>query len=101
VALARAVFGSPALVVLDEPSSNLDVEGEAALNDCIADLKRSGVTVVIVSHRPATLGLADKILVLRNGAVEAFGNRADVLGGLLRPPQPAAVVPRPNVVATR
>jgi ATP-binding cassette subfamily C protein len=95
VALARAVFGTPSLVVLDEPSSNLDVEGEGALNECIAELRRSGVTVIIVSHRPATLALADKILVLRNGAVEAFGNRAEVLGGIVRPPGiPPAAAPR-------
>jgi ATP-binding cassette subfamily C protein/ATP-binding cassette subfamily C exporter for protease/lipase/ATP-binding cassette subfamily C protein EexD len=85
IALARAVFGDPALVVLDEPSSNLDVEGDAALADCVVQLKRRGATVVIISHRPATLGAVDKILVLRGGAVEAFGDRATIFGQLGRP----------------
>ena len=84
IALARAVFGDPRLVILDEPSSNLDVDGDAALNACIADLKRRGTTLVIISHRPATLALVDKLLVLRNGSVEAFGARAEVMAGLMR-----------------
>jgi ABC-type protease/lipase transport system fused ATPase/permease subunit len=85
IALARAVFGRPSLVVLDEPSSNLDSEGDSALGDCIAHLKRRGATVIIVSHRPATLAAVDKILVLRDGAVEAFDERLEVLARLTRP----------------
>ena len=85
IALARAVFGDPSMVVLDEPSSNLDAEGDAALGECIAHLKRRGATVVIVSHRPATLASVDKILVLRQGAVEAFDERLEVLARLTRP----------------
>nr|WP_249154060.1 type I secretion system permease/ATPase [Bradyrhizobium diazoefficiens] len=85
IGLARAVYGSPSLVVLDEPSSNLDVEGDAALADCIMQLKKRGTTVVIVSHRPATIGVVDKILVLRDGVAEMFGPRGEVMSRLTRP----------------
>jgi ATP-binding cassette subfamily C protein len=85
VGLARAVYGNPSLVVLDEPSSNLDSEGDAALADCITQLKERRVTVVIISHRPATLGVVDKILLIRDGVAETFGTRAEVLGKLTRP----------------
>ena len=101
VALARAVFGSPALIVLDEPSSNLDTDGDAGLNDCIADLKQLGTTLVIVSHRPATLALVDKILVLRDGAVEAFGERTQVLARYGRPTTVAVPAHDGRTVATR
>ncbi|WP_025031917.1 type I secretion system permease/ATPase [Bradyrhizobium sp. DOA9] len=85
IGLARAVYGNPSLVVLDEPSSNLDVEGDAALADCIMQLKKRGTTVVIVSHRPATIGVVDKILVLRDGVAEMFGPRGEVMSRLTRP----------------
>jgi PrtD family type I secretion system ABC transporter len=85
IALARAVYGNPSLVVLDEPSSNLDAEGDAALADCILQLKERGTTVVIISHRLATLGVVDKVLVLRDGVAEAFGLRKEVLSRLTRP----------------
>ena len=84
VALARAVYGKPSLVVLDEPSSNLDSAGDAALADCIRALKQAGITVVLVSHRALTLGIADKLVVLNDGAVEMFGPRAEVLARLAR-----------------
>ena len=85
IGLARAVFGGPSLVVLDEPSSNLDSEGEAALAECIVKLKQAHVTVILVSHRPATVAVADKILLLMDGAVEAFGPRAEILARLNSP----------------
>lgn len=85
IGLARAVFGSPSVVVLDEPSSNLDSEGDAALAECINRLKNSRVTVIIVSHRPTSLAVVDKILLLRDGMVEAFGARAEVLARLTGP----------------
>jgi PrtD family type I secretion system ABC transporter len=84
IGLARAVYGNPSLVVLDEPSSNLDAEGDAALTDCIMQLKRCGTTVVIISHRPGTLGVVDKILVLRDGVAEMFGPRAEIMARLTR-----------------
>ena len=85
IALARAVYGNPSLVVLDEPSSNLDGEGDAALSDCILQLKERGSSVVIISHRPATLNVVEKVLILRDGAVEMFGPRNEVLSRLTRP----------------
>lgn len=85
IGLARAAYGNPSLVVLDEPSSNLDSDGDAALADCIMQLKKRGTTVVLISHRPATIGVVDKILVLREGVAEMFGPRAEILGRLTRP----------------
>ena len=75
IGLARAVYGNPSLVVLDEPSSNLDAEGDAALTDCIMQLKQRRTTVVIISHRPSTIGVVDKILLLKDGVAEMFGPR--------------------------
>jgi len=90
IALARAVYGNPSLVVLDEPSSNLDSEGDAALAECVMELKKRGTTVVIISHRPATIGVVDKVLVLREGVAEMFGPRHEILSRLTRPvPVPA------------
>ena len=89
IALARAVFGNPSLVVLDEPSSNLDAEGDAALAECIVNLKKNKTTVVIVSHRLATIAIVDKLLLLRDGFVEAFGPRAEILPRLTQGTAPA------------
>lgn len=79
VALARALYGNPCLVVLDEPNANLDAEGEAALARTIGDLKRLGVTVVVITHRPSLLAEIDKVLVLSEGTVQMFGPRSDVM----------------------
>ncbi len=85
IGLARAVFGRPRLVVLDEPNASLDHEGEEALHHAIARLKEVGTTVVMIAHRPSVLGLADKLLVLRNGTVDAYGSRAEVIAKLNAP----------------
>ena len=85
IGLARAVYGNPSVVVLDEPSSNLDADGDAALTHCITLLKQRKITVVIISHRPATIGVVDKVLLMRDGVAEMFGSRAEVLGKLRRP----------------
>lgn len=79
VGLARAVYGNPRFVVLDEPNANLDEEGEQALIRLVADLKASGCTSVLITHRASLLGVADKILVLNNGQVAKFGPRDEVL----------------------
>jgi ATP-binding cassette subfamily C protein len=73
VGLARAVFRMPNLVVLDEPNSNLDAQGEQALAACIQELKKQGRTVVLVTHKANLLALTDKTLMLVGGAVEKFG----------------------------
>lgn len=85
IGLARAVYGGPCLVVLDEPNSNLDDEGESALVHAITELKRTGTTVIIISHRPSILGVTDKTLVLAEGTLRMFGNRAEVLARFARP----------------
>ena len=79
IGLARALYGNPRLVVLDEPNSNLDADGEAALLAALRELKPRGVTVVMVGHRPALMSQLEKLLVLRDGAVEMFGPTAAVL----------------------
>jgi PrtD family type I secretion system ABC transporter len=85
VALARALYGDPRLVVLDEPDAHLDGAGEAALTRAIGALHRLGVTLVIITHRPSLLQQADKLLVLRNGSVERYGPRAQLIGTLTAP----------------
>ncbi len=82
VGLARAVFGYPRFIVLDEPNANLDQAGEAALSDAIFELKQVGIALVIVGHRPSTLSAVDKILFLKEGRVAMFGRRDQVLNAL-------------------
>jgi ATP-binding cassette, subfamily C, bacterial len=79
IGLARAVYGNPCLVMLDEPSSNLDSDGDVALLSCIDELKKQGTTVIMISHRPNTLGAVDKLLVLKDGMAELFGPRDEVI----------------------
>lgn len=82
IALARAVYGQPSLLVLDEPNANLDEVGELALAKTVQTLKALGKTVVLISHRPGVLALADRVLVLRDGTVSHEGSRDDVLAAL-------------------
>jgi len=79
IALARAVFGHPRFVVLDEPNASLDAAGEEALINAIATLQVSGTTLVVIAHRPSILRHVDKVLSLRAGTVEAFGPPSEVL----------------------
>lgn len=87
VALARAIYGDPVLVVLDEPNSSLDEAGDAALLQAIAELKARGTTFVVMTHRTSVLGIADKMLVLRDGAQQAFGPRDEVLAAMSKAAQ--------------
>ena len=84
IALARALYGEPRLVVLDEPNANLDVEGDDALVRAMNDLKSAGVTVVVIAHRPSLLGSMDKLLVLKDGVAEMFGPRAEITARVTR-----------------
>jgi len=79
IALARALYGGPRLVVLDEPDANLDESGENALREVLGALRAAGVTVILVTHRPAWVHMADRLLVLRQGRVVHFGAPAQVL----------------------
>ena len=82
VGLARALYGKPVFVVLDEPNSSLDEAGDTALANAIAALKQLGTTFVVMTHRTSVLGVADKMLILREGAQQAFGPRDEVLAAL-------------------
>jgi ABC-type protease/lipase transport system fused ATPase/permease subunit len=95
LALARALYGDPCLVVLDEPNSNLDSAAEDALLKALEQARSQGVTLVVVSHRPGILQAADKLLMLRNGVVELFGPRAQVMRQLAA----AAAAPASGVSA--
>ncbi|MDE1991371.1 MAG: type I secretion system permease/ATPase [Rhizobiaceae bacterium] len=86
IALARAFFGNPKFVVLDEPNSNLDNAGEAALARALIHAKKQGITTVTITQRPALLQCVDKILVLKEGSVAMFGERVDVLKALSNRP---------------
>jgi ATP-binding cassette subfamily C exporter for protease/lipase len=82
VGLARALYGKPVLVVLDEPNSSLDEAGDAALTQAIASLKQMGTTFVVMTHRTSVLSVADKMMLLREGTQQAFGPRDEVLAAM-------------------
>ncbi|TPQ27717.1 type I secretion system permease/ATPase [Bradyrhizobium guangdongense] len=96
VALARALYGNPFLIVLDEPNSNLDTEGDEALTRAIRAARERGAIVVVVAHRPIGVEAVDQILVLRDGRVQAFGPKEQVLSQVLQPrvapPAPIKIV---------
>jgi len=111
VGLARAMFGRPRLLVLDEPNANLDVDGERALAEAIRQSRDDGAAIVVVTHRASLLDVADKVLVLRDGRVASFGPRDAVIRPVpaarpaaaspevdhLRPVRPAAQGPNADV----
>ena len=92
IALARALYGEPSLLVLDEPNAHLDAEGEEALVEAVTRMRARGVTVVLIAQRAALMSQVDKMLVLRAGAVSAFGPRDEVLAAL----RPAASLAGPE-----
>ena len=90
IGLARALHGDPRLVVLDEPNANLDREGEIALVAALTSLKQRGATVILIGHRPSMMALTDKLAVLHDGQLKAFGPSQQVIAQVSGQPQPAA-----------
>jgi ATP-binding cassette subfamily C exporter for protease/lipase len=90
IGLARALYGEPSLIVLDEPNSNLDDAGEAALVSAIHELRKAGKTVVLITHRTSVIGVTTKLLLLRDGVVQAYGPTNDVLKAISEANQQAA-----------
>jgi len=84
IGLARALFKTPKLVILDEPNSNLDAAGDKALTEAITKLRELGSTVVVMAHRPSAIAAVNKVLMLDNGATMAFGDKNEVLGKVAR-----------------
>lgn len=78
VGLARAFYGNPKMVILDEPNANLDEAGEIALSNALKQAKQMGITVIVISHRPSVLSVVDKILLLQDGAVAAYGSPEEI-----------------------
>jgi ATP-binding cassette subfamily C protein len=97
IALARALYRDPFLVVLDEPNSNLDSTGEEALTRAILGVRKRGGIAIVVAHRPSALAAVDLTLVLNQGRVQAFGPRDEVLAKVLRRDPP---LPRPLKVVS-
>jgi ATP-binding cassette subfamily C exporter for protease/lipase len=87
--LARAMYGDPALIVLDEPNSNLDEVGEQALVHAVFDLRQRGKTIVLITHRPSAIGATTKLLMMRDGSVQLFGPTKDVLAAIAEANQKA------------
>ena len=85
IGLARAVFGNPKLIILDEPNSNLDDQGEKELVDALRRIKSQGCTVVVITHRTMVLQCVDKILVMKEGVAVSFGPKDQVLSSLMAP----------------
>jgi len=95
VALARALYGQPFLIVLDEPNSNLDTEGDEALTRAVRAARERGAIVIVVAHRPIGIEGVDMLLVLKDGRMQAFGPKEQVLGQVLQrvaPPAPIKIV---------
>jgi ATP-binding cassette subfamily C exporter for protease/lipase len=99
VGLARAIYGDPSFIVLDEPNANLDDAGEAALVKTVQDMKAKGKTVILITHRPGILAVADRLLLLQDGRVQAEGPRDAVLAALQAARTPAPAAPAAAVAA--
>lgn len=99
IGLARALFGSPRFVVLDEPNLNLDGDGERALIEALMELKRARISFIVVAHRPTIVSVVDKLLVMKGGLIERYGPREEVLKAYTTPAQSAPPA-APNVKAS-
>jgi len=98
VALARALYGNPVFVVLDEPNSSLDEAGDAALLQAIAVMKSRGVTFVINTHRTSVLAVSDRMLLLKDGVQQLYGPTAEVMQKLKPTAMPTAAPATPAAV---
>jgi ATP-binding cassette subfamily C exporter for protease/lipase len=93
IGLARAIYGEPSLVVLDEPNANLDDAGETALLRTVLELKAKGKTVFLITHRPGAIAVADRLIILRDGEIFADGPKEAVLAALRPASHPVAAMP--------
>jgi ATP-binding cassette, subfamily C, bacterial len=91
IGLARAIYGKPRLIVLDEPNSNLDTDGERALIRAIEHMKADGAIVILIAHRPSIMQTADKLMVLQEGKIVQFGTRQAIAGTIVPGEKPLAV----------
>ena len=89
IGLARAFYGDPKVIILDEPNANLDAEGEQALERAVLQAKQRGTTVMLITHRPSIAAKCDRILMLREGQIEMYGPAQDVLQKLAQGDAPA------------
>jgi ABC-type protease/lipase transport system fused ATPase/permease subunit len=96
IGLARAFYGLPALIVLDEPTSNLDAEGEAGVREALETLKKRQRTVVIIAHRPALLAATEVLMVIQKGTITQFGRTDEIMSAITRP---ASSAPLPVALA--
>lgn len=99
IGLARAIYDNPVFVVLDEPNSNLDEQGELALLKTVEELKQSGTTVVIITHRPNILKVTNKILIMNSGKIERYASTEEILGAVAKQNQAAQAPQRPAQIA--
>nr|WP_234881872.1 type I secretion system permease/ATPase [Agrobacterium larrymoorei] len=99
IGLARALYGEPFLVVLDEPNANLDADGEAAVIRAIASIRERKGIAIVVAHRPSAIAATDYVLMMEEGRMRAFGPRDDVLSKVLKPAAPAAKAGSYNISA--
>lgn len=93
IALARALYGQPFLVVLDEPNANLDSEGDEALTGALANIRERGGIAIVIAHRPSALAAVDQVMMMEAGRCVAFGPKEDVLTKVLRPNPPVVLTP--------
>ncbi len=100
IGIARAIYGRPRVVVLDEPNANLDMAGDTALMATIQQLQRDGCTVVVVTHRTNVLQVVQKIAMIIGGKVARYGPREEVLAAMAKLPQPPSLA-RPNGLGSR